>query len=264
MSKELKLWVIFACSILLVACSTKKKMVINNEQIQAPKQFNTKKTYEDEIKQVVLHSNNVNWYYTKATAKYDDGKQEIGLDLEIQMEKSKEIWINVKAMGFINVARILFQPDSIRILDYINRTYTSTTYQYLRNFTPLPIAYAQLENLIIGNVLFPLDVQSSHFVKVNNEAISYNQVNGFKQKTNYNNFMKVKQTMVQDSLQSQNLTIAYSQFVPENKNQFPGKINIQLQAEKNMIIEMVMNNLSFTKKRDWQLSVPKNYKVHVF
>jgi len=77
MSKVLKLWVIYASCIFIFACSTKKKMVINKEQIQAPKQINTKKTYEEEIKQVVLHSNNVNWYYTKSTAKYDDGKQEI-------------------------------------------------------------------------------------------------------------------------------------------------------------------------------------------
>jgi hypothetical protein len=264
MRKVLKISIFFSCCILLFACSTKKKIVASKEPIQAPKQANTKKTFEEDIKQVSLHANSTNWYYTKATAKYDDGKQEIALDLEIQIETNKEIWINVKAMGFINVARILFQPDSIRILDYINRTYTSTTYQYLRNFTPLPIAYAQLENLMIGNVLFPLDVQSSQFVKLNNESISYNLINGFKQKINYNNFIKVKQTMVQDSLQLQNLTIVYGQFVPENKNQFPGKINILLQAEKNMNIEMVMNNISYTKKRDWQLSVPKNYKVHVY
>jgi hypothetical protein len=264
MSRLLKFGVVFAFSILLFACSTKKKIVENKEPIQAPKQINTKKTFEEEIKQVGLHSNQAKWYYSKATAKYNDGKQEIGLDLEIQLENNKEIWINVKAMGFINVARILFQPDSVRILDYINRAYTRTTYQYLRNFIPLPITYAQLENLILGNVLFPLDIKTTQFQKLNNETSSYNLISGFKQKTNFNNFMKVKETKVQDSLQSQNLTITYSQLIIDNKNQFPGKINIQLQAEKNLNIEMMMNNVSFTKKRDWQLTVPKNYKVHVY
>lgn len=262
--KSFFIFIIFCTFLASYSCKTKKKLAESTLPLEKPKQLVQSKSYEEEIKQIILHSNQTNWLYTKANAKYDDGKQEIGIDLEIQLEKNKEIWINVKAMGFINVARILFQPDSVHILDYINRTYTQASYGYLKNFSPLPVTYSQIENLLLGNVLFPLDVKTTIVQKLPNGSSSYNQFGNFKQRINFNSLLKVSKTIVQDSIQQQSLTINYNQFVTENKNQFPGKINIQLTGNQQLNIEMILNNMTFNKKRDWQLSVPKNYKVHVF
>ncbi len=262
--QKLLMPICFFCFFIAFSCKTKKVVQEPKLVPVLQKQEVKTKNYESEIKQINTNANQTNWYCSKAAVKYDDGKQTIGLDLEIQIEKNKETWINVKAMGFINVARIVFQTDSMRILDYINRTYTSASYNYLGNFTSLPLGYSQIENLLLGNVLYPLDIQSTTVQKNNNGLLVFNQFSGFKQHVNLNNLFKVIQTHIQDSVQKQSLNIGYSQFVTENKNQFPEKIAIQLKSDKQLNIEMVMNNLSFNKKRDWQLSVPKNYKVNVF
>ncbi len=253
------------CILVFTSCKSKKAITQTNQPPPPPQKQQIKsKNYEEEIKLINSHANQTNWYCAKATAKYDDGKQSIGLDLEIQLEKNKETWINVKAMGFINVARIAFQTDSIRILDYINRTYTSASYKYLANFTSLPLSYTQIENLLLGNVLFPLDLNSTIVQKNNSGIGTYNQFSGFKQRITYNHLFKVIQTSIQDTSKTQSLDIEYSQFLEENKSQFPKKIDILLKSDKQLRVEMLMNNLSFIKKRDWQLSVPKNYKVNVF
>jgi hypothetical protein len=261
-----KFLLILCCMCIFIANSCKTKKVVQEIKLNPipQKQEVKAKNYETEIKQINANANQTNWYCAKAAVKYDDGKQAIGLDLEIQIEKNKETWVNVKTMGFINVARIVFQTDSVRILDYINRTYTSASYKYLDHFTSLPLGYSQIENLLLGNVLYPLDIHSTIVQKSNNTISTFNQFFGFKQRVNLNNLFKVIQTNIQDSAQKQSLQISYSQFIAENKNQFPEKIAILLKSDKQLSIDMLMNNLSFNKKRDWQLSVPKNYKVNVF
>lgn len=62
---------------------------------------------------------------------YNDGKQSISLNVELSAKRNDYIYLNAKALGIVNVARVLIKRDSIRILDLVNRQYISAFHMVL-------------------------------------------------------------------------------------------------------------------------------------
>ncbi|MFY8020597.1 MAG: DUF4292 domain-containing protein [Bacteroidia bacterium] len=241
------------------ACKTKKT-------VQAKSEFNNKsvKRIANLVELTKKAKNSENLLYYKADVSYKDAKQDISLDMEIQLSKDKYIWMGIKALGFVNVARVMIQPDSIRILDLMNKVYISASYEYMRNFTSAPIQFEQLQNIFMGNAPFDPSFPGANIDTTGTEL----KISQFFASTLQNSYhfpdYKAHSATLKDTLQKQELTILYDHFNETGQNKFPSTIEIHIQSEKKVDCKFELNNFAFSQKREAQFAVPKTYKVKVY
>jgi len=101
-----------------------------------------------------LHAQNleVEWLSAKARITFNDNGKSRKASANIRMRKDSVIWMNVKKLG-VEGARILITPDSVYIVDRINKQYAITDFSFIENEYHLPANFKVLQNLILGNPL---------------------------------------------------------------------------------------------------------------
>lgn len=244
----------------IVSCKSKRLSSQTNKNL-ASKDV---QRLADIIDQTNSKKNAENWYYSKADVSYKDAKQDVSFDMEIQISKDKYIWMSAKALGFVNVARIMIQPDSIRILDLMNKVYISASYKYMRNFSSTPIEFEQLQNIFMGNAPFNPTFPGANIDSTGSELkISQFFASTLQSSFHFGDF-KAHSATLKDTLQNQIMQIQYDHFNETGQNKFPATIEIHIQSEKKVDCKFELNNFAFSQKREAQFVVPKNYKVKVY
>src|SRR5262249_23736804 len=128
----------------VAACKSKKNIAVTNSETQPVISVNPAIPL---IKNINENKNTITFLSARSETAYKSGEQEYTFDAELMIEKDRYIWMNITALLGIQVARVMITPDSIRVLDYLNRTYISAGYGFMKTFTEIPLNYEQLQNL---------------------------------------------------------------------------------------------------------------------
>lgn len=257
-------WVLvfLVCGIFLTSCKTKKLKVPGAEkQNEIIEKSNSMELILERVNKSKNYSNAI---YYKAEADYKDNNYEITLDLEVQALHNKYIWINAKALGFLNVARVIIKPDSIRILDLQRKIYISASYNFMRSFTNAPIQFEQLQNMAWGNATFDPEVPNASIDSLNRMITILLNLGSTQQISVHNNLFKTQTVSITEQAKNQRMTVNYGNFLIQGNNSFPQQIVINIQGEKKVDCKFTLNNFATELKRDPQFVVPKSYKVQVF
>ena len=82
----------------------------------------------------------------QATIKGDERSATIN----IRMRRDSAIWISAGLLGFEGV-RALLTPDSVRVVNRLDKTYFAGGYDYLTKLLNVPVSFAQAQALLLGN-----------------------------------------------------------------------------------------------------------------
>lgn len=82
----------------------------------------------------------------QATIKGD----EKSANINIRMRRDSAIWISAGLLGFEGV-RALLTPDSVRVVNRLDKTYFAGGYDYLTKLLNVPVSFAQAQALLLGN-----------------------------------------------------------------------------------------------------------------
>lgn len=86
---------------------------------------------------------------------YSDSKgKNYDVNAFIRMKKDSVIWVSLNAVLGIEAFRVLITPDTVSVLDKINKTIQFHSFDYLREVTNLPVDFSTLQELIIGNPVY--------------------------------------------------------------------------------------------------------------
>lgn len=95
-----------------------------------------------------------NTFKGKAKMHYEGMGQKQDFTANIRMTRDSAIWIQITAgMGIVNVARIMVTPDSIRMVNYLEKNYMLMPADDATKLLPATIDFEILQDLLIGNVL---------------------------------------------------------------------------------------------------------------
>lgn len=95
-----------------------------------------------------------NTFKGKAKMHYEGMGQKQDFTANIRMTRDSAIWIQITAgMGIVNVARIMVTPDSIRMVNYLEKNYMLMPAEDATKLLPATIDFEVLQDLLIGNVL---------------------------------------------------------------------------------------------------------------
>jgi hypothetical protein len=206
-----------------------------------------------------MESSLVNATTLSGKAKVDvegDGIQQVTVDFTLQTDSF--IGVSVRALG-IEFVRAFITPDSIRIIDRINKQYIPKDISYIQTTYGVPIDFMVLQELLLGrpvwadNTWYPVvDEDAYHFksntVSVENELLLYPT-------------FLLKEQLVKDTNNNRSIWLAYAGYKKTGGYAFSMSRQIQVDAVEKYAIHMEWASLTLNDPVSFDFKVNPKYEV---
>jgi len=253
----------------LVACRSTKKIqtAISKKDTAQVVRIDTKFDSAGYIRNVIgnLNKNYIDFTTFSAKVKVDyrggDGK---GNDVTafIRMQKDSVIWVSINAILGIEAMRILITPDSVKMLNKLDKVVQLRSMSYLQEVTQLPFDFHTLQQLIIGNPVY-LDSNIVSFKREEN-GISLTSIGPlFKHFiTIRNNDYLVMNSKLDDreTGRSRTAVLVYDDYVSKDNIHFATKRKISVAEKSTLDVNLDFKQFDFNESLNYPFSIPKNYK----
>ncbi len=103
--------------------------------------------------QLIENQFNARRVNAKAKIKFDDGDRSMTVFSNIRMVRDSVIWLNAKAFG-LEAGRVLIRPDSIFVLNRLQKEYMAKDIFWLQDEFGLPVDFTGLQAMLFGNPVF--------------------------------------------------------------------------------------------------------------
>lgn len=72
---------------------------------------------------------------------------------DLRIQRDSAIWMSVKPALGLEVARVLITPDTIKLIDRINKKYLIEPFSYLERVYRAPLSFSTLQSLLTGGLM---------------------------------------------------------------------------------------------------------------
>jgi len=151
----------FIVLVLIASCRTTRKLtnVISTKDsvvtVVNPYDTDSAKSVRANMDKIKENQIKFKTFSSKIKVNYNDDKnRKFDFNTFFRMEKDSAMWVSIVAALNIEAFRVLIRPDSIIILDKLNKTVQRKPFGYLQSITKVPFDYPTLENLIVGNPVY--------------------------------------------------------------------------------------------------------------
>lgn len=241
-------------SILLFSCKKKpltkpSEKALSLEEVMVLQEF----TFEE-----IQGSGNV---------KFNNGKTSIPLNLTFRIKKDSMLWASFGGPFGIEGARVLLNTDSFFVLNRLQKMAMIGPLSALKKVVGTSIQFPVLQNLFVGNIPYPSNLDSGDVIKVDSSKVHLQQ-----SRSNYLLEAELdrslgRMTNLNISSQDSSITIktAISEFITINGfEKFPSQTMIVVAnkageelAETNISIKKVEN----ASGQSYLLNIPNSYKL---
>lgn len=251
-----KLFYILSIGLLLAGCKGAKNTFLLDEALAR----------KSKTSLVILneHSKNAQAFETvfiKGNANYASASQSEKASIEIQIEKDKQIYINIRYKG-ISVAKALITPDQVRYYEKLNRGYAEGDFGLLSRLLGKDITYNHLQNILLGQVL-DSEAGDDMTASIQGGLHKLSPVDKTTVQSTY--FFEDKSTLLKKeeitSPQSDHkVTISYPKYQKVNNYVLPTGININAALEKTTQVKISYNKVTFNEALSIKYKVPDDYR----
>ena len=203
-----------------------------------------------------------NTFSAKIEVDYEDGEKKYDLTAHVRMSKDSVMWISIRAILGIEALRAIITPDSVKVLDKQNNSYTARSVAYLQEVTALPLTLVSLQDLILGNPVF-LDSNIVSYTQSDDAITLLNIGSFFKNLYSVSKMDKLAQNAKLDDideLRNRTCFLNYSNYENKKGVNFATKRRITVAEKKKIDIKMDFKQYDFNETLSFPFSVPKNYK----
>jgi Domain of unknown function (DUF4292) len=217
-----------------------------------------KETYSSVLKNRI----NFTTFSGKIDLDYEDAEgKRYNVNAHVRMYKDSVIWLSITAILGIEGLRVYITPDSVKLLDKQNKTYSLRTVSFLQELTALPLDLSTLQDLLLGNPVF---LDSNIITYSRSESTISLQSNGafFKNLFTIGSADKLVQSSKLDDMDMQRSRTCYLTYTDyENKKDvnFATKRSINVAEKKKLDIKMDFKQYEFNEKLSFPFTIPKNY-----
>lgn len=270
MQKNLYLLIGLVCLVMYSCRSTKKiqTAISKKDTSQIVMVNDSKFDSAGFIKNVVTHvdGNYIDFNTFSAKIKVDyrggDGKSN-DFNAFLRMKKDSVMWISINAALGIEAFRIMITPDSVKVLNKLDKIAQFRSLGYLQEVTQLPIDFHTLQDIIIGNPVY-FDRNNIISVKIEENAISLTSIGSL-----FKHFMTVDKSdyLIQNSKlddrepgRSRTALLEYDNYETRGNIHFPTKRKISVAEKSTLEVSLDFKQYDFNENLNYPFSIPKNYK----
>lgn len=181
----------------------------------------------------------------------------------IRLKKDSVIWVSVNALLGIEAFRVLITPDSVKVLNKLNKVVQLRSVEYLQEITKLPFTFKDIQDLILGNPVYFSDNILSY--KKEGESITIlTRHDLFRHllTVHASNYV-LSHSKLDDvnGVRSRTGDITYGDYTTENGRTFSTFRKITFSEKAKLDIEMKYKQFEFNIPLNFPFSIPKNFKL---
>lgn len=212
-----------------------------------------------------IERNRINFRTFSAKIKIDfedkDGKKN-DVTAFVRLKRDSILWISVNAVFGIEAFRMLITPDSVKVLNKLDKIIQLRSLEYLQEVSHVPFTFAELQNIIIGNPVY-LDSNIVAYKKEEKQIslISIGQV--FKHLLTISKDDFTLQNSKLDDLdinRARTCLVIYGDYERKNNIRFSTFRKITVSERERLDLEMRYKQYDFNEELNFPFSIPKNYK----
>lgn len=189
-----------------------------------------------------------------------DGKKN-ELNAFIRVKKDSAIWISINAALGIEVFRVLITPDSVKVLDKLNKTFKQNSLSSLQEITRIPFSFSDIQDILLGNPVF-LDSNLQRFSLNGDQLSLYHQGSWYSNSLTVSagNFLMLS-SKVDDRDLSRNRTclLVYGNYDQRDGRAFSTFRNLTLAEQSKIDIRIEFKQYAFNEVLSFPFSIPRNY-----
>lgn len=191
----------------------------------------------------------------------NDGKRN-DFNAFLRMHKDSVIWVSINALLGIEAFRVMITPDSVKVLNKLDKEIQLRSVNYLQELTHIPFSFFDLQDLLMGNPVY-LDSNIVSYKKDPNSISLISIGRMFKDLlTVSNKDYRVLNSKLDDLDESKARTalITYGDYVMRNDVPFPTTRKITVSEKGRLDIDMQYRQFEFNEQLNFPFAVPRNYK----
>ncbi|MBF9235767.1 DUF4292 domain-containing protein [Hymenobacter sp. BT683] len=201
----------------------------------------------------------------KAQVTMKGGQQ--GANLALRMRRDSIIWVSASLAGIEGVRAVL-TPDSVQVLNRLEKTYFSGGYDYLSKLLNVPVTFEQMQALLLGDYLPAPDGTTPKVTEEENgrQRVTYPLADVIIERLLQGGTGRVQQLKVSDASLQRNLTVDYTDFRPLDEQSplpFAHATFIQAQQPSSGVVTAAINFTKVNAGRErlaFPFTVPKGFK----
>lgn len=253
-----------ACLMLHISCRTQHLAITEPANSQALEEIMTL------MKKNQFHFKTLS---LKFNAEVQSGEETNSFSGNIYIVKDSSIWVSIQKMG-LEAFRMLATPDSVKMLDRINKVYIAGDYLVLSQMLKSSFDFDFIQAIITGNDLENYETTGFIAEKINDAYVLSNKnrkkqtgvsVSGSmdqKITVSSGDYKIVKNIMkIATDSTSKTMEATYSEFLDFEEQKFPQKVDIKLSDNQTINAVIVFSRISPEKKENSPFSVPASYSI---
>lgn len=179
----------------------------------------------------------------------------------IRLQKDKMIWISINAVLGIEAFRAVITPDSVKVLNKLDKIYQLRSVSYLQEMSHMPFDFKTFQSILLGNPIY-LDSNILYYTK-DAQGISLLSVGpSYRNYLTLNNDLRLKHSILDDvdPMQARSFDISYGQYDKVDTAYFSTYRKIVASEKGRLDVELIFNKFSFNENLNFPFTIPKNYK----
>ncbi|WP_201985900.1 DUF4292 domain-containing protein [Hymenobacter rubidus] len=221
------------------------------------------------VAEPAVHATNTAFLFMNAK-----GKAQINMkgnkqsaNIALRMRRDSIIWVTAGLVGIEGVRAVL-TPDSVRVINKLEKTYFTGGYDYLSKLLNVPVTFAQMQALLLGDYLpAPIGITPKIAVEeAGRQRVSYPLAGVLVERLLQAGTGRVQQLKVSDEATQRNLTVDYTDFKVLDEQPtvpFAHSTFIQAQQPAAGVVTAAINYSKVNVGRErlaFPFAVPKGYK----
>jgi hypothetical protein len=189
-----------------------------------------------------------------------DGKK-ADFNAFVRLRKDSLLWVSINVALGIEAFRLLITPDSVKVLNKLDKVFQLRSVAALQEVTKLPFTFRELQNVLIGNPVFwdsPIVSYES-----NGQSLSfYTSSEVFKHLLTVNKTDFTLQNSKLDDLdrsRARTCLIIYDDYQNNTQRSFSAFRKITVSEKSKVDIQLEYKQYAFNEALSFPFSIPKNY-----
>lgn len=182
----------------------------------------------------------------------------------IRMKKDSIIWIDMTGPFDINLFQVLITPDSVRILDELDKTYKVRALNSLEELVQIPFDFKSLQDLVVGNPVFFDSARIASYRQGNMSTYLLSSGDLFKHLVSLSTGdYRVLHSKLDDADPTRNRTadLTYDDYVGVGNNMlFSTSRSVSFSEKTKVDVELNFKQFNFDVPLNYPFRVPKKYR----
>lgn len=263
---------IFILLAFLVLTGCKSKELITSKKLA------NKKHLPELVNYMEKNQFSASWLSMKASIDFSRNNKNTGFKANIILKKDSMIWVSITPLIGVEVARIVFSPDSVKMVNRIEKNYFIGTFTYINTLLNTDLDYFTLQSLLLGNNLnldenekLKASIDDGYFLL---SGVRKRKLRKSMEKDEYKDkkederifsawidpvtYKITKQSFV-DFETDNYLEVNYKSFKQVENQLFPHNTTLKIEGLEKIFTEITYSGLELNKEKKMPFSISEKY-----